>query len=595
MREWETIGERMPKHVIHITARALVVSVFYLLAACSSSTEPGEGEGPADIVFEPASVDLGDERQRSVTIENRGGSAVGPIQLAAAPVTTQSGAPVAEAELRVVPGEIPTLNPGASRTITLSVEFSSAPQPGSYKTSLAAGSDGEPIETLGITFAVSPAPPATSEATVVITAGPASPRRGDVVDYEAEVRDTAGALVSDATVAWTLAPGSAGLLTADGHFVGYAPGSAQIIASAEGAADTMAITVRARSLSGAFGVVGRGPIGSRFTSDVWVHGDYAYTGTWSCRSGVCGNRLYVWDVGNPASPALTDSVAVDARVVNDVKVRSDGAIAVITHELSNDALNGITLLDLGDPAHPSVITRFTSGLNSGVHNVWVEGDYVYVVVDGIGNGLRVLDISSPGSPTVVASYYAGSSFLHDVYVRDGLAFLSHWDAGLVILDVGNGIAGGSPANPVEVSRIVTAGGEVHNAWYWPATGYVFAGEEDFATPGIMHVVDASDLQNPKEVATFRVSGATPHNFWLDEDRAILYAAWYERGLRALDVSGDLMGELDRQGREIASSEYGTGFGCVGTTGTCTWAPQLHRGVLYLSDMNTGLWALQADF
>jgi hypothetical protein len=355
------------------------------------------------------------------------------------------------------------------------------------------------------------------------------------------------------------------------------------------------ISIEDRGLSGSFSLVGRGSVSARFTSDLWVHGDHVYTGTWNCRSGLCGDRLYVWDVSDPTTPIRTDSVRVDARVVNDVKIRADGTIGVITHELSNDGLNGVTLLDLGDPARPSVITRFSAGLNSGVHNVWVEGDYVYVVVDGVGNGLRVLDISDPARPAVVASYYAGSSFLHDVYVRDGLAFLSHWDAGLVILDVGNGLAGGSPTNPVEVSRIVTAGGQVHNAWYWPSTGYVFVGEEDFRTPGILHVVDASDLSRPAEVATFGVSGATPHNVWLDEERAILYAAWYEHGLRALDVSGTLLGDLDRQGREIASSQYGIGSGCVGSSGTCTWAPQLHNGWVYLSDMNTGLWVLQADF
>jgi hypothetical protein len=252
-------------------------------------------------------------------------------------------------------------------------------------------------------------------------------------------------------------------------------------------------------------------------------------------------------------------------------------------------------LDLSDPAHPTIISRFTSGLESGVHNVWIEGDYVFVVVDGAGIGMRVLDISSPGSPTVVASYYAGSSILHDVYARDGLAFLSHWDAGLIILDVGNGVAGGSPANPVEVSRIQTAGGETHNAWYWPAAGYVFVGEEDFGTPGIMHVVDVSDLSNPKEVATFSLPGATPHNFWLDENRGILYAAWYEKGLRAIDVSGVLLGALDRQGREIASIQYGSGSGCAGGSATCTWAPQLHNGLVYASDLNSGLWVLQPDF
>ena len=189
---------------------------------------------------------------------------------------------------------------------------------------------------------------------------------------------------------------------------------------------------------------------------------------------------------------------------------------------------------------------------------------------------------------------AGSSFLHDVYVRDGLAFLSHWDAGLVILDVGNGVAGGSPSSPTEVGRIVTAGGQTHNAWYWPQAGYVFVGEEDFDTPGIVHVVDVSDLGVPVEVASFSVTGITPHNFWMDEARGILYVAWYETGIRALDVSGRLSGELDRQGREYTALQYdGPGGGCAGGSGTCSWAPQLHDGLIYLSDQNSGLWVFAA--
>jgi hypothetical protein len=329
-----------------------------------------------------------------------------------------------------------------------------------------------------------------------------------------------------------------------------------------------------------------------------VHGTVAYTGTWNVRGdGSQGNTLNAWDISSPASPQLTHFLTVDARTVNDVKVRSDGALAVITHEGSADAQNGITVLDLSDPERPNPITRFTTSLESGVHNAWIEGDYVYLVVDGISptSGLRILDISNPANPTMVASYYAGTSFLHDVYLRDGLAFLSHWDAGLVILDVGNGIAGGSPLSPVEVSRVQTTGGQTHNAWYWPDAGYVFVGEEDFATPGIMHVVDARDLFNPVEVATFRVVGQTPHNFWLDEEAGVLYLAWYGRGIRALDVTGELLGELDRQGREIAGYQYmGSGL-CPGTSVTCTWAPQLHDGLVYLADMNSGLWILRPEF
>ncbi len=347
-----------------------------------------------------------------------------------------------------------------------------------------------------------------------------------------------------------------------------------------------------------FTVVGEGLLTNRYTSDLWVRGDIAYTGTWGGRSAVgqtlFGDRLHVWDVSSPDALELIGDVTVDARTVNDVKVSADGSWAVITHEGSDDGLNGITLLDLGNPASPTVITRFTDGLESGVHNVWIDDPYIYVAVDGSGQGLRVVDASNRESPVLVGSFYAGSSFLHDVYVRDGLAFLSHWDAGLVVLDVGNGIMGGSPEHPVEVSRIATSGGQVHNAWYWPDAGYVFVGEEDFNTPGRMHVVDVSDLSSPVEVATFAVPGAPPHNFWLDEEQAILYAAWYGRGLRAIDVSGELVGALHEQGRELGSLEYSGPGPCPGSGATCTWAPQLVDGLVYVSDMNRGLLVLRPE-
>ncbi|MCH8938635.1 MAG: hypothetical protein IH966_04355 [Gemmatimonadetes bacterium] len=267
---------------------------------------------------------------------------------------------------------------------------------------------------------------------------------------------------------------------------------------------------------------------------------------------------------------------------------------MITHEGSAGG-NGITLLDLTVPLAPAPIVHFTATLENGVHNAWIDGTHVYLVVNGTGSqaGLRILNVADPADPTIVADFYGGSSSLHDVYVRDGLAFLSHWDAGLIILDVGNGMAGGSPANPVEVSRLATQGGQTHNAWYWPAGGYVFVGEEDFNTPGIMHVVDVSDISNPREVATFAVPGTTPHNFWMDETAEILYLSWYSNGIRALDVSGQLLGALDQQGREIAGFLYAQAAGAQFPS--INWAPQFHNGLLYLSDMNTGLWILQPNF
>ncbi|HEX9708614.1 MAG TPA: hypothetical protein VGB42_01355, partial [Candidatus Thermoplasmatota archaeon] len=333
-------------------------------------------------------------------------------------------------------------------------------------------------------------------------------------------------------------------------------------------------------------------------------GDYAYTGTYpragcdpSDASSPCGNLLVTWDVRDPSHPRVVDTLGLDAVVVNDVKVAADGSFAVATHEGSSDQKNGITLLDLSDPAAPSPIVRYTTNLESGVHNVWIERiaerDYVFVVADGSlpGGGVHVVDVTDRSRPVEVSHFHAGTSFAHDVYVRDGLAFVSHWDAGLVVLDVGNGLRGGSPADPVEVSRIVTKGGNVHNAWYWPESGYVFVGQEQPIAPeapvdslGVVHVVDVRNLAAPREVATVFAPDATPHNFWVDEEQGVLFVGWYAAGLRAIDVTGELQGRLETQGRVLA---FVRGSGPRGRTSF--WAPQLHRGLVFASDIQHGLW------
>ena len=65
--------------------------------------------------------------------------------------------------------------------------------------------------------------------------------------------------------------------------------------------------------------------------------------------------------------------------------------------------------------------------------------------------------------------------------------------------------------------------------------------------GDIHVVDVSDLAHPREVAFFHLDGAGTHNFWMDEAQQILYAAYYNGGVVALDVSGTLAGRPVRTG------------------------------------------------
>ena len=95
--------------------------------------------------------------------------------------------------------------------------------------------------------------------------------------------------------------------------------------------------------------------------------------------------------------------------------------------------------------------------------------------------------------------------------------------------------------------------------------------------------------------SFSLAGAAPHNFWLDETAGIAYFSWYENGIHAVDVSGSLLGELDKQARQVASIQYDAGGVCLAPSGTCSWAPQVHDGFIYVSDLNSGLWVLRPTF
>ncbi|MDT8436284.1 MAG: hypothetical protein RRA92_05965 [Gemmatimonadota bacterium] len=571
--------------------------------ACGGDGETGPlAPGPAEprVAFAPTALDLGGGRSGSLTVRNVGAVAVGPVELVAGEFRGPGDAALPGGALAVSPSEISTLNPGDARVVSLGLTLPEGAPEGPWAVALEARSGGRTLAALDIAFSIT-APDLPTVASVAIEPPPTGLRQGDVLTLRAVARDADGAELPGAPLQWSVIPGTAGLVTAEGRFVAYETGQIRVAARAGEAADTVALDVTERNgPAGTLAVVGRGEVTTRFTSDHWEHGDAAYTGTWGCRpvpDGECGNTLFTWDISDPTRPRLTDSLRVDARVVNDVKVSADGNLAILTHESSADLQNGITIVDLSDPLQPRAIGRFAPpDLAPGVHNVWIEGDYAYLVVDGVSpaSGLRVIDIADPVDPRIVASFYGGESFLHDVFVRDGLAFLSHWTAGLIVLDVGAGLAGGSPSAPVEVGRIRIPGFRVHNAWYWPASGYVFLGDE-VNLPGRVRVIDARDPRNLAEVATITVPGAAPHNFWVDEEREIGYFAWYERGLQAFDISGELLGALERQGRQVSDGRYLPSGGCLAEGVMCTWAPQLHRGDIFVSDMNSGLWVLRPDF
>lgn len=432
-------------------------------------------------------------------------------------------------------------------------------------------------------------------------------RTGDVLNFEGVAYDKAGGALTGVPLRYAVfgqpaesGAGASAQVDREGRFVAEKPGRYSVMVSSGNQVKSATVEITERDIEKKIIKKGQGRVSAKQTSDLWVWEgvdgkDYAVTGTWGA-----DGKAYFWNVTDPSVITLIDSVHVDARTVNDVKVSEDGKIAIISREGASNRKNGIVILDVTNPADVKELSVYTENLTGGVHNLFIDKGYVYALSNG--QWYEIIDIKDPKNPKGVSRFKLSNSgeAIHDVWIEDGIAYSSNWSDGIVMVDVGNGISGGSPENPVEIARARVEGDANHAAFPYRSkdTGkfYVVAGDEIFPMgkgyflpSGYLHFIDMTDLENPKEVARYELPEAGSHNFWIEDDK--LYVAYYQGGLRVVDLSGDLMGNLYDQGREIA---YFLPYDQEGYTPNApfTWGAIPYKDHIFFSDMSSGLWAVQ---
>jgi len=442
-----------------------------------------------------------------------------------------------------------------------------------------------------------------------------SAKTGDVVHFSAQ--DKKGASIP-VEIAWSVRENGAQIWP-DGAFVAELPGTYTIQAAVGDRLASGRVVVLPRDIARELDVVGHVMPKDEQFAEEWIWDHYAYLSS-------IGDKLYIFDISDPAHPQAADPFKVDARLINDVSVTPDGKIGVITREGASNRKNGIVFLDTSDPMHPKTISEYTSTVTGGVHSAYVNSHYVYLTDDATGS-MRVIDFADVKNPKEVARWQVESSgqaqmkvavpteagggftlagrYLHDLQVVDGLAYLAYWRDGVIILDVGNGIKSGSPEHPELVSSYRFNYDELYGSGWLAGShavfrykNYLFVGDEVFPESfslssreripvrGIAHILDVSDIHNPREVATYSVPEAGSHNIWVVDD--VMYIGYYNGGGRVVDVSGELRGELYNQGREVAHFWSGDA-GAFRPNLPFAWGAFPYRGHVYINDIHGGLW------
>lgn len=448
---------------------------------------------------------------------------------------------------------------------------------------------------------------------------------GDAIRLAATAKRADGSPVPDAPITWsytyrvpddtTAAVGGPGIIE-HGLFAANAHGIFTLIAQSGNAVARKVIDVAPRDVRRRIAVTSRGTITNTHTSDLWPWTgkdgrDYALVGTWGG-----DGYAFVFDITDMNNIFKTDSVKVDARTINDVTVSPDGRYGVLSREGASNRVNGVVILDLADPAHPKIASTFDQELTGGVHNMFATNDYLFAVSGG--SKYVIIDVKDIYAPKYVSEYRHPNARLHDLWVHDGIAYSAQGGAGTVVVDVGNGKYGGTIENPKLITVFPINSGHEIFPYFQEKTGkvYLFIGDEfmsrqgrvwegtnysaELRNPdgpiaggvpqtsgGYTHIVDFTDPLNPKHVARYHLEDYGSHDIIVQDD--VLYQAYYDGGVRLVDVSGELLGNLADQRREIAVFKP---FDPQGFTPNAPFVMNAMpwKGHVLFTDFNSGLWA-----
>ena len=460
-------------------------------------------------------------------------------------------------------------------------------------------------------------------------------RTGDVISLNAKALNRSGRIINDIPITYSylgqanygeFGLPAAGLITDDGRFVAETAGLYTLIASSNGYSAQKTIKVVPRDVKKQVKLVGHGLISDVLTGDLWVWAgvdehegkDFAVTGTWGSNG-----EAYFWDVTDPSKMTIIDTITVDARTVNDVKISEDGRVGVITREGASNRKNGFVVLDVTDPYNVKITAEFNDDMTGGVHNAFIYDNHVYAVNNG--RKYDIINIDDPSNPFRVGVFELDTPghSIHDVWIENGIAYSSNWSDGVVAVDIGGAkfdeadrsksqfnpllsrTGQGSPSNPVKLASMEDPTGRNHAAFPFlsKSTGnfYIIAGDENFpwgvlapkgqpSNPrGGYHFLNFSDPDNPKEEAIYEVPEAGSHNLWVFDD--ILIAGNYQGGLRVVDISGELLGDIYKQGREIGLYVPYHKEGKI-PNAPMVWGAQPYKDYIFFADMNSGLYCIQ---
>ncbi|MCY1076358.1 LVIVD repeat-containing protein [Archangium lansingense] len=264
-------------------------------------------------------------------------------------------------------------------------------------------------------------------------------------------------------------------------------------------------------------LVSENPVDIGAPVDVYVTKGHAYVVS-IVELGRAGG-LTVFDVGNPSAPVKVKTIQLETdNFWNGVWAKGDALYVA-------SASRGVLVFDISTPADPQLLRKLPGG-NINVHTVFAEGNRLYAASS---SGVLLFDITTPLEPVELNRYAPYPGLPHDMFARGDRLYVNFAFRGYMVADV---------TNPHDIR---TLGEFTYPEHYSHANAVgTFAGRtlafEGGEGPGEhLRVLDVTDPANIVKIGSFRLRPEISiHNMVLVGKK--LYVAWYQEGVRVLDVS-----------------------------------------------------------
>ncbi len=333
-------------------------------------------------------------------------------------------------------------------------------------------------------------------------------------------------------------------------------------------------------------------------NDVWGYVDktgkeYAIIGS--------SKAINIYDVTDCSNPIQKMSY-IDGSTVTwrDFKTYRNYAYGVCDGGACTEGLEIINLDNYSVTQSTAVFDR--------AHNIYIDTLHarLYVVGSNATNGqltIYTLDTEivngvtyngTPANPVLLKKFQ--TSYIHDIYVRNNIAYASHGYNGYIMWDVTN------PANIQQLASNTDATGYNHSSWLTTNGQYAYAAEEvPRGRPLKLYQISGTGLgtalnligsfKDPLEAPTF--SNNRPHNPFVKGDT--LFVSYYEDGVQIFNISNPLSPKLIAY-YDTYKLQNGLGYDVAAHDWKGPWGvyPYLPSGCILASDITQGLFTFKVD-